>query len=134
MNSITSSSFLFGAGILLFLGWTTAMYLMYGIRLTISHPTSKAFKYYPISALFFGFLAGHWMLPMSDYEKIEELEKQIIELKNKPKIYYSKCLSCGTEFESLKPSQDVISCPQCQISVEDLNKLIESLKNDNSNN
>lgn len=49
---------------------------------------------------------------------------------NAPAEYYSKCLGCGTEFVSDEQSADVTVCPNCPMSEEEFNQLIEELKRD----
>jgi hypothetical protein len=56
--------FAIGVIILLGLGVTSALYLMFGINYTISQTVSQAASDNPAFACFLSFLLGHWLMPM----------------------------------------------------------------------
>lgn len=42
--------------------------------------------------------------------------------------YTHKCLGCGTDWISDKPVDDINTCPNCPISIEELDRIIEELE------
>lgn len=52
----------------------------------------------------------------------------VIVIAGRRQEYTHKCLGCGTEWISDKPVDDINTCPNCPISIEELDRIIEELE------
>lgn len=98
--------FWLGVVIMFGLAIDACLYMIWGIKGTISKAVTKS---PPTLLMFVSFLLGHWTMPIYPDDPI------------------TKCKGCGSEYIT-QHQPYVDNCPQCPMSQDDLNKLIEGLK------